>query len=387
MSCSTDHPDRSESAARTHDVTVFVSLELSRRSWLVTSLLPGSAKLSKHVLAAGDGNGLLACLAELKAKAERRAPGPVAIVAIQEAGLDGFWLHRLLEKNGVVSHVVEPASIAVPRRHRRAKTDAIDGETLIRVLAAWRRGEPRVCAMVRPPSPEEEDRRRLSRERDQLLQERIRHTNRIRGLLFGQGIGDFNPLRKDRHERLDALLTGDGRPLPATLKAELVREIARLELVCTQLAEVEQARDRLVAALVDAAAKPVAALLGLQGIGPAIAARLWLEGLFRPFVNRRQVASYAGLAPSPWQSGGMDREQGIGKSGNPRLRHTMVETAWLWLRHQPDSALSVWFRNRVGDARGRVRRVMIVALARKLLVALWRYAVHGVLPEGAVLKA
>ncbi len=387
MSCSTDHPDRSESAARTHDVTVFVSLELSRRSWLVTSLLPGREKLSKHVLAAGDGNGLLACLAELKAKAERRAPGPVAIVAIQEAGLDGFWLHRLLEKNGVVSHVVEPASIAVPRRHRRAKTDAIDGETLIRVLAAWRRGEPRVCAMVRPPSPEEEDRRRLSRERDQLLQERIRHTNRIRGLLFGQGIGDFDPLRKDRHERLDALLTGDGRPLPATLKAELVREIARLELVCTQLAEVEQARDRLVAALVDAAAKPVAALLGLQGIGPAIAARLWLEGLFRPFVNRRQVASYAGLAPSPWQSGGMDREQGIGKSGNPRLRHTMVETAWLWLRHQPDSALSVWFRNRVGDARGRVRRVMIVALARKLLVALWRYAVHGVLPEGAVLKA
>ena len=387
MSCSTDHPDRSESAARTHDVTVFVSLELSRRSWLVTSLLPGSEKLSKHVLAAGDGNGLLAFLAELKAKAERHAPGPVAIVAIQEAGLDGFWLHRLLEKNGVVSHVVEPASIAVPRRHRRTKTDAIDGETLIRVLAAWRRGEPRVCAMVRPPSPEEEDRRRLSRERDRLLQERIRHTNRIRGLLFGQGIGDFDPLRKDRHERLDALLTGDGRPLPATLKAELVREIARLELVCTQLAEVEQARDRLVAALVDAAAKPVAALLGLQGIGPAIAARLWLEGLFRPFVNRRQVASYAGLAPSPWQSGGMDREQGIGKSGNPRLRHTMVETAWLWLRHQPDSALSVWFRNRVGDARGRVRRVMIVALARKLLVALWRYAVHGVLPEGAVLKA
>ena len=387
MSCSTDHPDRSESAARTHDVTVFVSLELSRRSWLVTSLLPGSEKLSKHVLAAGDGNGLLAFLAELKAKAERHAPGPVAIVAIQEAGLDGFWLHRLLEKNGVVSHVVEPASIAVPRRHRRAKTDAIDGETLIRVLAAWRRGEPRVCAMVRPPSPEEEDRRRLSRERDQLLQERIRHTNRIRGLLFGQGIGDFDPLRKDRHERLDALLTGDGRPLPATLKAELVREIARLELVCTQLAEVEQARDRLVAALVDAAAKPVAALLGLQGIGPAIAARLWLEGLFRPFVNRRQVASYAGLAPSPWQSGGMDREQGIGKSGNPRLRHTMVETAWLWLRHQPDSALSVWFRNRVGDARGRGRRVAIVALARKLLVALWRYAVHGVVPEGAVLKA
>jgi transposase len=275
----------------------------------------------------------------------------------------------------------------VPRRHRRAKTDAIDGETLIRVLAAWRRGEPRVCSMVRPPSAEDEDRRRLRRERDRLLQERIRHTNRIRGLLFGQGVGGFDPLRKDRRERLDALLTGDGRPLPATLKAELLREITRLELVVAQLVEVEQARDRLVAALADGAAKPVAALLRLHGIGPVVAARLWLEGLFRPFANRRQVAAYAGLAPSPWQSGAMDREQGIAKSGNPRLRATMVELAWLWLRHQPDSALSAWFRNRVGDARGRVRRVAIVALARKLLVALWRYAVHGVVPEGVVLKA
>jgi transposase len=387
MSCSTDHPDRDATATRPHDATILVSLELSRRAWLVTSLAPGSEKLSRHVLAAGDGSGLLAFLAELKAKAERQALGPVAIVTIQEAGLDGFWLHRLLENNGIVSHVVEPASIAVPRRHRRAKTDVIDGETLIRVLAAWRRGEPRVCAMVKPPSPEEEDRRRLSRERDRLLQERIRHTNRIRGLLFGQGIGDFDPLRKDRRERLDALVTGDGRPLPATLKAELLREITRLELVVAQLAEVEQARDRLVEVLADGAAQPAAALLGLKGIGPAIAVRLWLEGLFRPFENRRQVAAYAGLAPSPWQSGGMDREQGIAKSGNPRLRHTMVELAWLWLRHQPDSALSTWFRNRVGDARGRVRRVAIVALARKLLVALWRHAVHGVVPEGAVLKA
>jgi transposase len=275
----------------------------------------------------------------------------------------------------------------VPRRHRRAKTDAIDGETLIRVLAAWRRGEPRVCAMVKPPSPEEEDRRRLSRERDQLLQERIRHTNRIRGLLFGQGAGDFDPLRQDRRERLDALVTGDGRPLPATLKIELTREIARLEMVMAQLAEVERARDRLVEARAEDAAQPAAALLRLHGIGPVVAARLWLEGLFRPFASRRQVAAYAGLAPSPWQSGGMDREQGIAKSGNPRLRRTMVETAWLWLRHQPDSTLSAWFRNRVGDARGRVRRIAIVALARKLLVALWRYAVHGVVPEGAVLKA
>jgi transposase len=386
MSCSTDHPDHDDTAVRAHHAKIFVSLELSRRTWLVTSLSPGCEKLSKHVLPAGDGKALLELLAGLKARAERRTGGPVAVTVIQEAGLDGFWLHRLLEKNGIVSHVVEPASIAVPRRHRRAKTDTIDGEMLIRTLTAWSRGEPRVCVMVRPPSPEAEDRRRLGRERDRLLKERIEHTNRIKGLLVGQGIVDYDPLGKDRRERLDALETGDGRPLPTGLKAELRRELDRLELVGSQMAAVEQERDRWIETMAAGEAQPVVALARLQGIGRTTATRLWLEGLFRRFDNRRQVAAYAGLAPSPWQSGGTDREQGIAKSGNPRLRTTMVELAWFWLRHQPDSALSAWFRKRVGDARGRVRRVAIVALARKLLVALWRYAVHGTVPEGAVLK-
>jgi transposase len=222
--------------------------------------------------------------------------------------------------------------------------------------------------MVRPPSPEAEDRRRLGRERDRLLKERIEHTNRIKGLLFGQGIVDYAPLGKDRRERLDALETGDGRPLPASLKAELRRERDRLELVCSQMAAVERERDRLIETLAAGEAQPVVALARLQGIGRTTATRLWLEGLFRRFDNRRQIAAYAGLAPSPWQSGGTDREQGIAKSGNPRLRTTMVELAWFWLRHQPGSALSAWFRKRVGDTRGRVRRVAIVALARKLLV-------------------
>jgi transposase len=310
------------------------------------------------------------------------------MVAIQEAGLDGFWIHRLLENNGVESHVVDAASIAVDRRHRRVKTDAIDGETLLRTLMAWARGERRVCSMVRPPSPTEEDRRRLTRERGTLLKERIQHTNRIKGLLSGQGITDYDPLGKDRHTRLDALKTGDGRALPERLKTQIRREIERLDLVKAQIATVEHDRDALVKTTVDTEAQNAGAMLSrLKGIGAEFSSLIWLEALFRSFANRRQLAAYAGLAPSPWQSGSIDRDQGISKSGNRRLRHTMIELAWFWLCHQPESVLSVWFRARVGQARGRVRRIAIVALARKLLVALWRYATQGVVPEGAVFKA
>ena len=301
--------------------------------------------------------------------------------------MDGFWLHRLLEAEGVESHVVDPGSVAAPRRQRRAKTDAIDGETLLRTLLAWRRGEPRVCAMARPPSPEEEDRRRTARERGALLKEQVRHTNRIKGLLATQGVTDYEPLGKDRRAGLEALRTGDGRPLPARLKAELRREVERLELVQRQVAEVEAERDAADAAESGAGPSPVALLAGLKGVGPQTAAVLYHEGLYRSFANRREVAAYAGLAPTPWRSGKVAREQGISKAGNPRLRHAMVELAWLWVRHQPESAPSRWFRARVGHERGRVRRVAIVALARRLLVALWRYVAHGEVPEGAMLKA
>ena len=373
--------------ARSNDITLFASLELSKSKWVVTINNPGSEKFSKHVVEGGDGAGLLELLSRSRAKAEQRYGVQVKTIVIQEAGLDGFWIHRFLLANGIESHVVDAASIAVDRRHRRAKTDAIDGETLLRTLMAWARGERRVCSMVRAPSREDEDRRRLTRERGTLLKERIQHTNRVRGLLSGQGVRDYDPLRRDRFERLEALRTGDGRELPPMLKEEIRRELDRIALVTTQLAAVERARDALIRMDAQERNNPAALLLKLKGLGPEFASLLWLESLFRSFGNRRQVAAYGGLAPSPWQSGGVERDQGISKSGNRRLRKTMIELAWLWLRHQPDSALSRWFQARVGAAKGRIRRIAIVALARKLLVALWRYVTQGVVPEGAVFKA
>jgi transposase len=381
-------PSSTGAAVRNQANTLFVSLELSKARWLLTVSVPGSEKISRHLVSGGDAEALLEVLTRLQALAAKRHGQAVPIVAIQEAGLDGFWIHRLLIARGIESHVVDPASIAVNRRHRRPKTDAIDGELLLRTLMAWSRGERQVCAMVPPPSPEAEDRRRLSRERGRLIKERIQHVNRIKGLLACQGVRDYEPLHRDRRARLGELMTGDGRCLPARLRAELEREIARLEQCLAQLTQVERERDALMAevAACDPDAVP-ATLLRLRGIGPELASLLWLEGLFRRFDNRRHLAAYAGLTPSPWQSGGTAREQGIAKSGNPRLRRAMIELAWFWIRHQPGSALSRWFVERVGAARGRVRRISIVALARKLLVALWRYVGNGIVPEGAVFKA
>jgi transposase len=373
--------------ARANDTTLFASLELSKSKWVVTINSPGSEKFSQHLVEGGDGAGLIDLLSRSRAKAEQRCGVQVKAIVIQEAGLDGFWIHRLLLAHGIESHVVDAASIAVDRRHRRAKTDSIDGEMLLRALMAWARGERRVCSMVRAPSLEEEDRRRLTRERGTLLKERIQHTNRIKGLLSGQGVRDYNPLRRDCFERLEAFRTGDGRELPPMLKAEIRRELDRIAVVTTQLATVERARDALIRTDAEERNNPAALLLKLKGLGPEFASLLWLESLFRNFGNRRQVAAYGGLAPSPWQSGGVERDQGISKSGNRRLRKTMIELAWFWLRHQPDTALSRWFHTRVGSAKGRIRRIAIVALARKLLVALWRYVTQGVVPEGAVFKA
>ncbi|HZB62963.1 MAG TPA: IS110 family transposase [Microvirga sp.] len=387
-------PDRADpveerTAIRTDLGAIFVSMELSRSSWLITSMSPGNGeKMSKHAVRGGDVAGLLARFACLNEKALARTGRRFPIIVIQEAGLDGFWIHRLLQAEGIESHVVDPASIAVSRRRRRAKTDRLDGETLVRALLAYKRGEPRVCAMVRAPSPEEEDRRRIARERMVLTRERVQHVNRIKGLLFAQGITGYEPLRRNRRQRLDELRTGDGRALPEHLRAQVSRELDRLELLLEQIKSVETERDALLAAARSAATPaPAAMLLNVKGIGPECAGLLWSEGLFRHFDNRRQVASYAGLAPTPWQSGSVEREQGVSKAGNPRLRTMMIQLAWLWLGHQPHSALTRWFRERVERHGGRLRKTTIVALARKLLVALWKYVSAGIVIEGATMRA
>jgi transposase len=382
-----DRPE-APSAIRNDLGAIFASMELSRSIWLITSLSPGGGeKMSKHSMRGGDVGGLLERFAQLREKAQARTGRNFPIIVIQEAGLDGFWIHRVLQSEGIESHVVDPASVATSRRRRRAKTDRIDGEALLRTLLAYKRGEPRVCAMVKAPTPEEEDHRRLCRERKVLTAERVQHVNRIKGLLFAQGVSGYKPLRRDRRRRLDELRTGDGRPLPKHLKDQISRELDRLELLLEQIKAAETERDALLAAQKVVAPAPAAMLLDIKGIGPEFAAVLWLEGLFRHFDNRRQIASYAGLAPTPWQSGSVDHEQGVSKAGNPRLRTTLIQLAWLWLRHQPQSALALWFKERVTRNGGRLKKTTIVALARKLLVALWKYVTAGVVIEGAVMKA
>jgi transposase len=369
-----------------HNGTIFVALELSRRSWLVTMHSPDRDRISRHKLDGGDHAGLLALIERVRERAERTL-GSAAVASCYEAGYDGFWLHRLLTAAGIMNHVFDPASIAVEQRARRAKTDRIDGELLLRTLMAHRRGEPRVVRIVRVPSPEQEDARRDTRERQRLITEQTAHTNRIKALLRLLGMAVGNPRRRDWLTWLEAQRDWQGRPVSPRLMAELKREHARLMLVRTQLDALSDVRgaDASVAAV--QMAERSARLAQLKGLGPVFAATLTNEVLYKDFRNRREVASYCGLAPSPWRSGETNREQGISKAGNPRARQQAIELAWLWLRHQPDSALSRWFRQRTLNAGGRIRRIAIVALARKLIVALWRYLTTGLVPDQAVLKA
>jgi len=375
-------------SAASHDETVrcVLAIELSKKSWIVAVNTPLSDKVSRHTLEACDWKGLLELIARIRTRV-MALNRPVEVVSCYEAGYDGFWLHRLLETHGVCNYVIDPASVQVDRRARRVKTDKVDVGRLLRSLLAYLRGEPKVWSVVRAPSIAEEDDRRLHRERDRLINERVQHVNRIKGLLFAQGICDYEPMHRHRRARLDDLTTSDGRRLPQHLKAQISRELDRLELLLEQLKAVEAERDALLAATESPAKLASAALLlDLKGIGPEFASVLWSEGLCRSFANRRQVAAYAGLAPTPWQSGAVDHEQGVSKAGNPRLRTTMIQLAWLWLRHQPGSTLSHWFHERV-ERRGGLRKTMIVALARKLLVALWRYVTAGVVIQGATMKA
>jgi transposase len=375
-------------AAGAKDGTLYVAFELSKSTWLVGFVVSGESKLSHHKVSGGDTAAVCHLISKKREQAEKKLGRPVTVVSCYEAGYDGFWLDRWLGQQGITNRVLDPSSIEMPRRARQAKTDRLDLERLMRVLIRYEGGEPKVCSVVRPPTPEQEDARRVSRERDRLIGERTAHVNRIKGLLHGQGIGEVHPRRKGFLEQLAQLRTGDGRDVPANLLAEIKREHGRLLQVGEQIAEVEgQMKAARAAAAPDSRAGQVNRLISLKSLGPVGGETLVNEVFWRDFQNRRQVGAYLGLVGTPFDSGQSSREQGISKSGNARARTLAIELSWLWLRHQPDSALSLWFKHRVGDQKGRVRRIAIVALARKLMVALWRFLTLGLVPEGAIVRA
>jgi len=373
------------SVSTSNEQSIHVALELSKNSWLLAIQAPGRDNPSLHPIKGGDAEGLMAKLNAARDRVAQVTGRTPKVTLCYEAGYDGFWLARFLEQRGIECLVMEPASLQVNRRARRVKTDRIDVENILHTLIAWCRGERHVCSMVVIPSVEEEDLRRTHRERNRLVRERTAHINRIKGLLFGQGIRGINVMKGYKTLAPAELVTGDGRPLPKRLGREITREIERLALVQEQLVEIECERDR--------EPTPCAAterkrhdLLRLNGIGPTIAAILAREVYYRRFANRRQVASYLGLAPSPYDSGDGRRSQGISKAGNSLARYSLIQAAWLWLRHQPNSALTQWFHRRTEGQSKRVRCIMIVALARKLAIALWRYVEIGLIPQGAVVK-
>jgi transposase len=380
--------DRADTPAASEHATIYLAFELSKAKWKLGVLLPGSQKLSRYTIGGGDLAALTARLADMRKKAAAAvACRPVRILSCYEAGLDGHWLHRWLTGRGIINHEIDPSSIEVNRRARRAKTDRIDLEKLMRAFLAHLRGEPRVCSIVHVPTVEEEDRKRRTRERDRLIKECTAHSNRIKGLLHGQGIRDVSPLDRSFVKSLAGLHTGDGHLLPERLKEEIVREHERLCVVTRQLKQLEaKSKAELRAARPGSPEARIMQLIDLKSIGPVGGQKLVNEVFYRDFDNRRQVGSYFGLTGTPYNSGDRSREQGISKAGNWRARELAVELAWLWTVHQPDSALTHWFRERVRDIKGRIRRIAIVALARKLMVALWRYLTTGVVPAGAVLR-
>lgn len=370
--------------------SVIVSVELSKRTWLVASLTPGAAKISLRTIPAGDSAALLGHLRNLESKTGERIGEPAAIRLCFEIGYDGFWLARLLRANGIDTYVLDPASFLVSRRGKRVKTDRIDAEAMIGILKAYLAGDESVCRVVDVPTPDEEDARRVMRERGDLVHERTRIISRIRGLLALQGIQSVKAISGgDWSKQLDDMRTGDGRLLPPNLRRQIERCFGRLELLNEQIKSIE--RDRADVILDEASTFPcrekAIRLEQLKGIGANSAVMLVAEVFCRKFESRRHVAAFLGLAPAPYASGDVSRDQGISKAGNHGTRVLMVELAWCWLRYQPSSELAVWYRNRFKGNGGRAAKVGIVALARKLLIALWRFVETGLVPQGAELRA
>ena len=369
--------------------TLVVVVEVSKTVWVIAAHVPGlqGTKVKQRLEPRADA--LLAAIARLKARAADKGASVERTVAAYESGYSGFWPARVLRRAGIEVHVIQPVSVPVDRRARRAKTDAIDVDLLLRTCLAVLRGEPRVCSMVPVPEEADEDARHPGREREELVAERVALTNRIGGILATLGVEGYDPLRRDRRPRLGQLRTALGGPLPSHAEARILRMLDRLELVLSQIAVLEAQRDAAPARAerADAAEAMIHRLAGLRGVGVQTATTLVREGLVRTFRSAKALGSYAGLVGTPFASGSTEREQGITRAGNRRLRTAAVELAWLWLRYQPGSALATWVRQRLGDAGGRTRKVLVVALARKLLAALWRFATQGLVPEGAAMKA
>lgn len=367
-------------------VIMAVSLELAKRSWKVGLHDGRRDKVSIHTVRHEQAAGRLAeavvVIEEMKRKWELGAEARVVVV--YEAGQDGFWIARALTARGYEVLVVDPASIPVERRARRAKTDRLDAIRLVMSLLAWLRGERDRMHVIRIPAPEAEAQRHGVRERGELQKEIGQHRDRMRKLL--RTVGSWDEIGNDFEKRLaqGRVVTHDGSALPGWLHARLTRECERLALAQRQLAALEAA---LSEALPESVRGRIAQLMQLKGVGQVGATRLILELFWRDFDNRRQVGACVGLVPQPYDSGESRVDQGISKQGNRRVRALLIEMAWFWLRYQPDSALTQWFTRRTQGNNKRGKRIAIVAVARKLVIALWRYLKHGIMPEGAVLKA
>ena len=366
--------------------TLVVVVEMSEASWLVAGLVPGVDRQPMKKVAP-DPAELSRLLERWRAEAVRAGRSIGRIALAYEAGRDGFWLARWLRARGVEAHVIHSTSVAVSREHRRAKTDRLDTAMLMRVFLGWLRGERGHCGMVAVPTIEEEDAKRPSRERESLVGERTRIINRMKAALARLGIRGFKPELRRAPRRLEALRTAEDRPIPPNTLAEIRRDLARLATVREQIDAIERARlERLEQAPGDGPHAMVRLLARVIGVGVETADMLVHEVLSRKLRERRAVARYAGLTGSPDESGSKRREKGLAKSGNARVRRGLIQLAWRFLRFQKDSALAQWYRTRTEGAKGARRTTMVVALARKLLIALWRLATHGEVPQGVVLR-
>lgn len=373
-------------AALDQDSTLIAVIEMSKASWLVGAIVPGIARQPLKKLAP-DEHELLQLLQRWRDEAARTGRTITRIAVAYEAGRDGFWLARWLRARRVEAYVIHAASVAVSREHRRAKTDRLDAELLKRTFLGWLRGERGHCTMAAIPTLEAEDARRPSRERETLVGERTRLINRMKSALARLGIRNFKPGLRKAGEHLAALRTPEGAVLPPNTLSELRRDIGRLQLIKEQIHQIEQTRlERLRQPPADAPHAMLALLARIHGIGIETADMLVHEMLVRNLRDRRAVARYGGITGAPDESGARRREKGLARTGNPRIRRGMLQLAWRFLRFQKQSGLVKWFQARTADGRIATRKTMILALARKLLIALWRLATTGELPQGVVLR-